>query len=131
MKPNYFIKTEKTGVLFPAIWSSFALVIGLAFFEVGAAVFVSIMSFALCLLLNKITQFVLSFQQHSGIVSNSIFENTLKFIWFSSVIGFFANIATSALTKPFQEAYFHSVFSIVYFGFAIASSKMWGVYIRA
>ena len=126
MKPNYFIKTEKVGVSFPAIWCIVSLVIGFAFFEVGAAIFVSIMSFALCLLLSKFTQFVLSFQSHSGIVSNSTFESVLRFIWFASVIGFFINIATSALGKPPQEAYIHYVFSIVNFGFTLAASKMWG-----
>lgn len=100
------------------------MVFGLVLFDPIATVFVSTMSFVLYLLIDKITQFVLSFQQYSGVVSNDTFK-LLKFIWFTSVIGFFINIATSVLSEPPQEAYFHISFSIVYFGFAVAASKKW------
>lgn len=125
MKPDYFLKTEKARILFPALWCLLSLVVGVLFFDIGGAIFVSAMSYGLCLLLNKITQFVLSFQSHSGVVSNSFYENILKFIWFSSFIGILVTIVGSFIGKPLQEAYFNSVFCIVYFGFALAAATKW------
>ena len=125
MKPIYILQTEKLGLYLPLIWCATSLLVGLGFFDVGGAIFVSIMSFLMCLILNKLSQFVLSFQSHSGIVSNETFQIVVKFIWFGSLVGFLMNFINAILSKPFQEAYFQCAFSIVYFGFALAASKKW------
>lgn len=126
IKPNYLVKTDNIGFLFPVVWSAIALILGVLFHEASGAIFISIMSLFIVWLTYKLVSFFLSFQQHSGIVPNGIYDQIIKFVWFASAFGFLVSIANAVLFQPEQHMYYHAVFSIVSFGFALASARKWG-----
>lgn len=126
IKPNYLVKTDNIGFRFPIFWSSMALIWGVLFHEVSGAIFISTMSLFLVWLTYKLMSLFLSFQQHSGIVSNGFYDQVLKFIWFASMFGFLASIAYALTFQPKQYMYYYVVFSIISFGFALASARKWG-----
>lgn len=126
MKPNYLVRTDHIGFIFPAFWSLAAIVLGGLFYDVSAAIFVSVMSLCIVWVTYKLFSFFLSFQQHSGILSNGLYDQVLKFIWFASVFGLFVSIAHAVIFQPNQYAYYYVVFSIVNFGFALAAARKWG-----
>ena len=126
IKPNYLVRTDNIGFLFPVVWSSISLILGVLFYEVSGAIFISIMSLFFVWLTYKLTSFFLSFQQHSGIVTNGFYDQVIKFLWFVSAFGFLVSIANAVLFQPEKHMYYHAVFSIVSFGFALASARKWG-----
>jgi hypothetical protein len=128
LKPKYFYLTEKIGFNLPVVWCFTSLAIGLFFKDIGGAIFISAMSLALTWLSFKLCGFFLSFQQHSGIASNSVFDKILKLIWLVSVIGFTFSILNAVFFKQPEHTYFYLLFSITYFGFSLAASKKWGSY---
>lgn len=125
MKPAYMEITDKVGFYLPLTWCLISLVIGIAFFDIAGTIFVSIASLFMFWIVNKIFQFILSLQESSGILSNDSYLIALKFIWFGALIGFITSIINSLLTHPAKTAFAHIVFSIFYFGFALAASRKW------
>lgn len=125
IKPNYLVKTDNIGFRFPIFWSSMALIWGVLFHEVSGAIFISTMSLFFVWLTYKLTSLFLSFQQHSGVVSNGFFDQVLKFIWFASAFGFLVSITYAVTFQSEQYEYYYVVFSIVSFGFALAAARKW------
>ena len=126
LRPKYIDVTERLGFRFPIFWCLVALVIGLLFKDIGGTIFVSTMSLLVTWLCFKLSCFFFSFQQQSGIISNSVFDTLLKFIWLASLFGFTLSIFSAVFFQSAEHAYFYVVFSIVYFGFTLAVSKKWG-----
>ena len=126
VKPSYLVKTDNIGFLIPIIWATAALVVGVLFYEISGAIFVSVMSLIGTWVMYKLSSLFLSFQQHSGILSNNLYDKVLKLIWLVSVFGFLIFNVNTVITQASQSAYYNVVFSIVYFGFALASARKWG-----
>lgn len=127
-KPSYLIRSESIGFIFPAVWSLIALIWGILFHEVSGAIFISVTSFLFVWLTYKLASFFFSFQQHSGIISNRLYDQIVKFVWFLSAFGFLVSIVSAMLFQPESHIYYRVVFSIVSFGFLLASSRKWGCY---
>ena len=128
LKPKYLDLTEKLGLKLPVCWCLIALVIGLLSQEIGGTLFVSSMTLLVTWLSFKLSCLVFSFQENSGILSNSSFDVLLKFVWFASLFGFIYSIFSAIFFQPPKYTFFYLVFSIAYFGFSLAASKKWGSY---
>lgn len=129
VKPKYLHCTEVLGFKIPLVWCSLAILVGLLFHEVVEAILVPLLTLLMVYLCHKITCFFLSFQEHSGILSDEVYGVVIKFIWFSSVLGFsisLFNAAFKSVTSEVNFEFFNGVFSIVYFGFALAAANKWG-----
>jgi hypothetical protein len=129
VKPNYLNYTETLGFKIPLVWSSLAILVGLIFHEVEEAILVPLLTILMVYICHKTTSFFLSFQEHSGILSDKIYGVVIKFIWFSAVLGFFISLFSAAFESVNSEVnfeFFNGVFSIVYFGFALAAANKWG-----
>ncbi len=124
-KPKYLVFTDKLGFKLPIFWCVIALIVGIFLHDISSSLFIPVMSLLLTWVCFKSTSFLLSFQKHSGIVSNSIFDNILKFIWLASIISFIFSILNAAFQASGQT-YPSTVFSIVYFGFSLAATNSWG-----
>ena len=127
-KPSYLVKTDDIGFLVPIIWATLALIVGVLFYEVSVAIIVSVLSLIGTWINYKLASFFFSFQQHSGILNNSTYDRVLKYIWLASVFGFMISITYAVITQASQIAYGNVVFSIVFYGFALASTRKWGCY---
>lgn len=128
VRPKYLDVTEKIGFKLPVGWCSIALVIGILSQDIGGAIFVSTMTLIVTLLCFKLTCFVFSFQQKSGIFNNSTFDTLLKLVWIASLFGFTYSVFSAFFFQPSEYVFFYVVFSIVYFGFSLAVSRKWGSY---
>ena len=129
VKPKYLNYTEILGFKIPLVWCSLAMLIGLIFHEVVEAILVPPLTLLMVYICHKITSFFLSFQEHSGILSEKVYGVIIKFIWFSAVLGFFISLFSAAYESVNNEVNFeflNGVFSIVYFGFALAAANKWG-----
>ena len=94
-KPKYLLTTQKLGLKLPLAWCAASLIIGLVTQDKAAAIFVALTSFLATCLTYKTACFFFSFQEHSGILKNHVYDNTLKAIWFISLFGFIINFSKS------------------------------------
>jgi hypothetical protein len=127
-KPNYLIVTEKLGFKFPLAWCIAALVIGAATQEVSSALFISIGSLFMVWLTCKLASLFFSFQQHSGILKNNVYDNAIKAVWFISLICLLINVFKSIFFQQGSASFLGGVFSIVYFSFMLAAANKWGMH---
>jgi len=127
-KPKYLLITSDIGFKLPLAWCVSALIIGILTQEIAAAIFISIASLFLVWFTCKLAVFFLSFQEHSGILKNHIYDNVLKAIWFISLFCLVIDFVKSLLFNTGSEAFLGCVFSIVYFGFMLSASKRWGMH---
>ncbi|MFT7356159.1 MAG: hypothetical protein ACI92T_003211 [Pseudoalteromonas distincta] len=129
VKPKYLNCTEALGFKIPLVWCSLAILVGLIFHQVVEAILVPLLTLLMVYLCHKITCFFLSFQEHSGILSDKVYALVIKFIWFSAVLGFSISLLGAAFESVNSEVnfeFFNGVFSIVYFGFVLAAANLWG-----
>ncbi|TPV51734.1 hypothetical protein FJ444_21225 [Aestuariibacter sp. GS-14] len=126
--PKYLLVTQELGFKLPLAWCLSALTIGILIQEIAAAIFISSASLFLVWLTSKLASFFFSFQEHSGILKNHIYDNVLKAIWFVSLFGLLINFFKSLLFNVGSEAFLGCVFSIVYFGFMLSASNRWGMH---
>ena len=70
----------------------------------------------------------MGFQQNSGMLSNLAYDRVVKFIWFSSAFGWAVSVFYAVVKQSDFNFFFTIVFSIVYFGFALAAARKWGEY---
>ena len=129
VKPKYLHYTEVLGFKIPIAWCSLAILVGFIFHEIVEAFLVPLLTLLMVYICHKLACFFLSFQEHSGILSDQVYTLVIKLIWFSSVIGFAISLFNAALKSVTSEAnvvFFNGVFSIVYFGFALAAANKWG-----
>ena len=127
-KPAYLTITDKFGLKVPLIWCVSAALVGTAGFNATDALVVSAMSLIMAWVGLKITSFVLGFQKNSGILSNLAYDRVIKFIWFSSAFGWLVSVIYAVVKESEFNFFFYVVFSIVYFGFALAAARKWGCY---
>ena len=127
-KPKYLLITQKLGLKLPLVWCASAFLIGVLTQEIAAAIFISFSSFFLTWLTCKLPGFVFSFQEHSGILKNHIYDNVIKAIWFITLFCLVVNFFESLLAKTGSEAFLGCVFPIVYFGFMLSASNRWGMH---
>ena len=127
-KPKYLLITQKLGLKLQLIWCGSAFLIGVFTQEIAAAIFISFSSFFLTWLICKLSGFFFSFQEHSGILKNHIYDNVLKAIWFIALFCLVVNFFKSLLLKTGSGAFLGCVFSIVYFAFMLSASNRWGMH---
>ncbi|MCU4677712.1 hypothetical protein N7931_19060 [Catenovulum sp. 2E275] len=127
-KPKYLLITQKLGLKLPLAWCVTALIIGLVTQDKVAAIFITLASFLASWLTHKIASFFFSFQEHSGILKNHVYDNVMKAIWFISLFCLLVGFSRSILFQSGSEAFLGCVFSIVYFGFMLSASNRWGMH---
>ena len=127
-KPSYLSVTTKIGFKLPTFWCALSLLIGVLVDEISGAIFVSLTSLAIAWVCFKFTCFFLSFQEHSGIVSNSTFDKVIKILWAISVLGWCIFILKATLYESGSSLYYEAVFSIVHYGFMLGVSQKWGAH---
>lgn len=124
--PNYLAITNKIGLALPILWCGCSMLIGSFYFSVSGSIFVSLGSLLVAWVSLKLVSFFLSFQQHSGVVSNETYDLIVKLVWFISVIGAFSISIKSIFSDEPQEAFYSVSFNIVYWGGALAAARKWG-----
>lgn len=127
-KPKYLLVTQELGFKLPLAWCASALIIGILTQEIAAAIFISIATLFLVWFTCKLSAFFFSFQEHSGILKNHIYDNVLKAVWFISLFCLVINFVKSLLFNTGSEAFLSCVFSVVYFGFMLSASRRWGMH---
>ena len=127
-KPRYLLVTQELGFKLPLAWCISALIIGILTQDIAAAIFISIASFFLVWFTCKLATFFFSFQEHSGILKNHIYDNVMNAIWFISLFSFVMNFMKSLLFNTGSEVFLGSVFSVVYFGLMLSASRRWGMH---
>jgi hypothetical protein len=127
-KPNYMRTTQSLGWKLSFLWCFLGLIIGIVFVDVGGAIFISLASLIFVWIISKVTGFFLSFQQHSGILSNQVYDKALIIVWWVALAGFLGSIIYSFAFRGADQIFYHSVFAIVYLGFAIEVSSRWAAY---